>query len=66
MQNDHPKIYAKLQNVEIKHVQTDTPKYVDIKKNLDSNFVASIITPHQNKTRTHVRKLKVAQKLSTF
>ena len=28
-----PKMYAKLQNVEIKHVQIDTPKYADSKKN---------------------------------
>ena len=61
-----PNIHAKLQNVEIKHVKTDTQKNADSKKNVDSNVVAPIIILSQNLNRMQVKKSKVLQKILKF
>ena len=59
-------IYAKLPSVEIKHVDIDTQKCADSKKNVDSNSVAPYPIPNQKINRTHLRKLKVSLNMLTF
>ena len=51
--------YAKLQNVEIKHVEKDTRKIANSKKNANSNLVAPINIPNQKLNRIYLKKLKV-------
>ena len=59
-------IYAKLPSVEIKHVEIDTQKCADLKKDVDSKSVAPIAIPNQKINRTHLRKLKVPLNMLTF